>query len=190
MLRRTLFLILFAAGVAGGARAGDSDCVEGVCAGRFEVGPYKFQFFATQKSDGERFYREIPSFGRTRLTVALIGQSRADAAAASQNPDIDVALSWGKNELKPPQLLQGERSRAGAPVSFEHDFVEDGKYIIAVVARTADGATYRGEHNFFVIASADSDYLLVGAASLFILGFALIVWRRRRKPLIPPAPPS
>lgn len=188
MLRRTLLLILFAAGVAGGARAGEADCAQSACAGRFAVGPYKLQFFATQKNEGERYYREVPSFGPTRLTVALIGQSRGDAAD-SPDPEIDVTLSWGKNELKPPQLLQSERSRDGAPVSFAYDFVEDGKYIIAVVARRADGATYRGQHIFFVIASADSDYLIVGAASLFILGFAFLVWRRR-KPLIPPAPPS
>jgi hypothetical protein len=192
MLRRALLVIVMAAGVAtsAGAGADGRDCVEGPCRGLFEAGPYKLQFFATQKDD-ERFYRQIPGFGPTRLNVEFIGARVGDAAADanSQSLEVEVAVYWGKNELKPPELLKSETSRGLAPVSFDYDFAEDGKYIVTVAAKNSGGAIYRGQHIFFVIASTESDYLIAGATSLFILGFAFLVWRRRRKPLTPPAPP-
>jgi len=187
MLRRALLIVVMAAVVANGAGAGADDCVEGPCKGLFEVGPYQLQFFATQKGDAERFYRQIPGFGPTRLNVEFIGAGVGDAS--SHELEVEVALYWGKNELKPPELLKTETSRGLAPVSFDYDFAEDGKYIITVAAKISGGAIYRGQHIFFVIASAESDYLIAGATSLFIIGFAFLVWRRRRKPLTPPAPP-
>jgi hypothetical protein len=187
MLRRALLVIVMAAGVATGAEAGDR--VEGPCKGLFEAGPYKLQFFATQKDDAERFYRQIPGFGLTRLNVEFIDRGDAKADASSDELEVEVALYWGKNELKPPELLKTETSRGLAPVSFDYDFAEDGKYIVTVAAKNTGGAIYRGQHIFFVIASAESDYLIAGATSLFIIGFAYIVWRRRQKPLTPPAPP-
>lgn len=187
MLRRALLIIVMAAGVATGAGAGD--CVEGPCRGLFEVGPYQLQFFATQKDDAEPFYRQIPGFGLTRLNVEFIDRGDAKADASSHELEVEVALYWGKNELKPPELLKIETSRGLAPISFVYDFAEDGKYIVTVAAKNSGGATYRGQHIFFVIAPAESDYLIAGATSLFILGFAFLVWRRRRKPLTPPAPP-
>jgi len=185
MLRRALLIVVMAAGVANGARAGAGDCVEGPCKGLFEVGPYQLQFFTTQEGSAERFYRQIPGFGPTQLNLEFIGAAEGD----SQNLEVEVALYWGKNELKPPELLKIETSRGLAPVSFDYDFAEDGKYIVAVAAKNSVGATYRGQHVFFVIASAESDYLIAGATSLFIIGFAYIVWRRRQKPLTPPARP-
>jgi hypothetical protein len=191
MLRRALLVIVMAAGVAtsAGAGANGRDCVEGPCKGLFEVGPYQLQFFATQKDDAERFYRQIPGFGLTRLNVEFIDRGDAKADASSHELEVEVALYWGKNELKPPELLKSETSRGLAPVSVGYDFAEDGKYIVTVAAKNPDGATYRGQHIFFVIASAESDYLIAGATSLFIIGFAYIVWRRRQKPLTPRAPP-
>lgn len=183
MLGRRFFIVLIAAIIAGGARAGAPNCIDGSCNGLFDVGPYKFQFFATQKNDGERFYREAPNFGLTRLNVEFVGRGETPEAENSTDLEIDVALYWGKNELKPPELLETQTSRGLAPIGFDYDFAEDGKYIVTVAVRMADGATYRGQHIFFVIATAESDYLLVGAAALFILGFALMVWRRRQKPL-------
>jgi hypothetical protein len=189
MLRRALLIIVMAAGVAKGAGAGAGDCVEGPCKGLFEAGPYRLQFFATQEGSAERFYRQIPGFGPTRLNVEFIDAGVGDADAPSQELEVEVALYWGKNELKPPELLKIETSRGLTPVSFDYDFAEDGKYIVTVAAKNSVGVNYRGQHIFFVIASAESDYLIAGATSLFILGFAFLVWRRRRKPLTPPAPP-
>jgi hypothetical protein len=192
MLRRALLVIVMAAGVAtsAGAGADGRDCVEGPCRGLFEAGPYKLQFFSTQKDDDERFYRQIPGFGPTRLNVEFISAGVGDAAGAnSQSLEVEVALYWGKNELKPPELLKSETSRGLAPISFLYDFAEDGKYIVTVAAKNLGGATYRGQHIFFVIASAEPDYLIAGATSLFILGFAFLVWRRRQRPLTPRAPP-
>lgn len=189
MLRRALLVIVLAAGIANGAAAGADDCVGGPCKGLFEAGPYQLQFFATQKDDAERFYRQIPGFGLTRLNVEFIDRGDAKADASSHELEVDVALYWGKNELKPPELLKTETSRGLAPVSFDYDFAEDGKYIVTVAAKNSGGATHRGQHIFFVIASAESDYLIAGATSLFIIGFAYIVWRRRQKPLTPRAPP-
>ena len=192
MLRTAALIVLMAASAATSATAGAGECVDGPCKGLFELGPYRLQFFATQKGDAERFYRQIPNFGPTRLNVEFIGEDSRDAAAdlSSHDLEIDVALYWGKNELKPPELLKSATSRGHAPISFDYDFAEDGKYIVAVAAKSADGAVYRGQHVFFVIASAESDYLIAGAASVFILAFAFVVWRRRQQPLTPPARPQ
>ncbi|MBG0796366.1 hypothetical protein IYX23_01475 [Methylocystis sp. L43] len=54
--------------------------------------------------------------------------------------------------------------------------------------RKPDGVAHEGEHIFFVIAAAESGLLLTVVASLFLAGFAVLVWRLR-KPLTPPAPP-
>ncbi|MGD9544109.1 MAG: hypothetical protein AB7F41_05810 [Methylocystis sp.] len=183
-----------AAGVATGAGAWAEECMEGPCRGLFAAGPYRLQFFATQKGAAERFYRQIPNFGPTRLNVEFIGYESGDASGeatadtSSHDLETDVALSWGKNDLAPPELLKTVNSRGLAPISFGYFFAEDGKYIVAVAAKSADGAIHRGQHVVFVIGSADSDYLVAGAASLFILTFAFIVWRRRQLPLTPPAP--
>ena len=162
---------------------------------RFDVGPYRLVFFATQRNEEgatERHYREIPSFGPTRLNLEISGygdeKARPPLFDDLKDLDIEVQLFWGKNELKPPELLKTYQAHGDAALSFDYDFAEDGKYIIAVNIRKADGTAYQGGRIFFVIQSAGSDLLIAGLASIFILGFAFVIWRRRQRPLTPPAP--
>lgn len=151
--------------------------------GAFDVGSYKMFFFATQSnSPGERYHRQIPSFGPTMLHVEIDGSDNAGSNAAFEQLDIEVQLFWGKNELRPPQLLETHSSRGAASFSFEHDFDEDGKYIVSVVTREPGGAEHRGQYTFFVIQTADPQLLVSGLAAAIIVGLIYLVWRQRRRP--------
>lgn len=160
--------------------------------GAFDVGPLRAVFSATQGTEGsERYHRQIPGFGPTRLSVEIVGNAGAAPEAAPRVDvgaiEIEAQLYWGKNELKPPELLETRQSRDGV-VSFEHAFNEDGKYILQVVAREPGGAEHRGQYIFFVIQTADPQLLVASVASAFILGAVYFVWRQRRKPATPLAP--
>ncbi len=77
MFNRALLvaLIAFFAGAGLLARAAaPSACKGETCEGAFDVGPYRLVFFATQRNEEgatERHYREIPSFGPTRLNLEI-----------------------------------------------------------------------------------------------------------------------
>ena len=187
-------LIAFFAGVGLSAHAAPDICKGEACQGVFAVGPYLMNFFATQTREegtAQRYYREIRSFGPTLLNVEIAGReddpTRPPQFEDIKDLDIEAGLYWARNDLKTPQLLKTCRAHGVAALSFDYDFSEDGKYVIAVTLKKPDGAERRGEHIFFVIAAAESNYFIVGAVSLFILGFAVLVWRRRRAPLTPPA---
>ncbi len=198
MFSRTLRVALFAfvacAGLSAKAAAPDV-CAGEACKGVFAVGPYLVAFFATQSHEegtAQRYYREIPSFGPTLLNLEIVGRAddptRPPPFEDIKDLDIDARLYWARNDLKTPELLRTYRAHGVASLSFEYDFSEDGKYVVAVNLRKSDGEESGGEHIFFVIAAAESGLPLAGAASLFLLGFAVLVWRLR-KPLTPPAPP-
>lgn len=200
MLKRAFLIALMTAVFAGAslpAREADADpCADGRCEGAFDVGPYRMVFFATQTHEegtAQRYYREIPSFGPTRLNLEIAGygedKARPPLFDDLKDLDIEAQLFWGKNELKAPELLKTHQAHGVGALSFDYDFAEDGKYLIAVNIRKADGAAYKGGRLFFVIQSADSDLAIAALASVFILGFAFVIWRRRQRPLTPRAPP-
>ncbi|WP_292529175.1 hypothetical protein [Methylocystis sp.] len=193
-LRVALIAVFAGAGPLVSAASPDV-CKGDACDGIFAVGPYLTAFFATQAHEegtAQRYYREIPSFGLTHLNIEIAGReddpTRPPQFDDIKDLDIDARLYWARNDLKTPELLKTYRAHGVASISFDYDFSEDGKYVVAVRFRRPDGVEHQGEHIFFVIASADSDYLIAGAASLFILGFAVLVWRLR-KTFTPPAPP-
>ena len=199
MFSRAVIVALIAffagAGLSARAAAPEEVCKGEACKGVFAVGSYLMGFFATQTREegtAQRHYREIPSFGPTLLNIEIAGReddpTRPPQFEDIKDLDIEARLYWARNDLKTPELLKTYRAHGVASLSFDYDFSEDGKYVVAVNLRKPDGAAYSGQHIFFVIASADSDYFIVGAISLFIVGFALFVWRRR-KPLTPRARP-
>ncbi|MGE0236287.1 hypothetical protein [Methylocystis sp.] len=187
-------LIVFLAGAGVLARAATPDgCAGEACKGVFAVGPYLVAFFATQASEdgtAQRYDREIPRFGPTVLNLEIVGRdddpTRPRPFEDVKDLDIEARLYWARNDLKTPELLKTYQAHGVASLSFDYDFSEDGKYVVAVSIRKPDGVEHQGEHIFFVIASADSGLPIAGAASLFLLGFAVLVWRLR-KPLTPPA---
>lgn len=197
MFGRALIVALFAFFTAVGpsaSAAAPDVCAGEACKGIFAVGPYLMAFFASQTREegtAQRYDREIPSFGPTILNIEIAGReddpTRPPPFEDIKDLEIEARLYWARNDLKTPELLKTYLAHGVASLAFDYDFSEDGKYVIAVNLRKPDGAEHQGEHVFFVIASADSDYLLAGAASLFLLGFAVLVWRLR-KPLTPPAP--
>lgn len=153
--------------------------------GAFSVGPYRAIFFATQDSveaRPERFTRQIPSFGPTMLHLEIVGSNDAGANIRLEQLEIQVQLFWGKNELKPPQLLETRQLDGASSIGFEHSFDEDGKYIVAVAAREPDGAEHRGQYIFFVIQTADPQLFVSGLAAAIIVGLIYLVWRQRRRP--------
>lgn len=164
---------IFILAIACAARAQPASSADGA----FDVGPYRMVFSATQGGeDGERYHRQIPGFGPTRITVEF-----ADAPpAAAGDVSVEVQLLWGKNELKPPQRLETHESRGVGAVSFEHVFDEDGKYIIAATAREPGGAEHHGQYIFFVIQTADPHLFVSGLASAIVIGLIYFVWRHRR----------
>ncbi|MBM3563537.1 MAG: hypothetical protein FJX48_10430 [Alphaproteobacteria bacterium] len=190
-------LIAFFAGASLSARADAPDVCKGdACQGVFAVGPYLMGFFATQTREegtAQRYYREIPSFGPTLLNIEIAGReddpTRPPQFEDIKDLDIEARLFWARNDLKTPELLKTYRAHGVASLSLDYDFSEDGKYVVGVSLRKPDGVEHRGEHIFFVIAAAESGLLLAAAASLFLLGFAVLVWRLRR-PLTPAAPPQ
>lgn len=197
MLGRALIVALIAFFAGAGLMASAAApvvCKGDACKGVFTVGPYLMGFFASQtyeEGTAQRYDREIPSFGPTILNIEIAGRAdeptRPPPFEDIKNIDIEARLYWARNDLKTPELLKTYRAHGVASLAFDYDFSEDGKYVVAVSIRKPDGAEHQGEHIFFVIASADSDYLFVGAGCLFILGFAVLVWRQR-KPLNPLAP--
>ncbi|MGD9657167.1 MAG: hypothetical protein AB7U61_05935 [Methylocystis sp.] len=199
MFRRALLVALFAffAGAGPLARAAAPDVCKGeACKGVFAVGPYLVAFFATQaRGEGraQRYYREIPSFGPTLLNIEIAGRAddptRPPPFEDIRDLDIEARLYWARNDLKTPELLKTYRAHGVASLAFDYAFSEDGKYVVAVNLRKPDGEELQGEQIFFVIASAESNLPIASAASLFLLGFAVLVWRLR-KPLTPPAPPQ
>lgn len=153
--------------------------------GAFSVGPYRAIFFATRDSVDarpERFTRQIPSFGPTLLNLEIVGSNDAASNVRLEQLEIQVRLFWGKNELKPPELLETRQSDGAATISFEHSFDEDGKYILAVTAREPGGAEHRGQYIFFVIQTADPQLLVSGLAAAIIVSLIYLVWRQRRRP--------
>ncbi|MFO1102686.1 MAG: hypothetical protein U1E20_07275 [Methylocystis sp.] len=191
-LRVALVVCLAGAGLSAKAAAPDA-CRGDACESVFAVGPYLFSFFATQTREdraAQRYDREIPSFGPTLLNIEIVGRTddptRPPPFEDVRDLDIEAQLYWARNDLKTPELLKTYRAHGVATLSFDYDFSEDGKYVVAVSVRTPDGVAHQGEHIFFVIASAESGLPIAGAASLFLLCFAILVWRLR-KPLTPPA---
>ncbi len=187
-------LIAFFAGAGLMASAAAPDVCKGdACKGVFAVGPYLMGFFATQtyeEGTAQRYYREIPSFGPTHLNIEIAGReddpTRPPQFEDIKDLDIEARLYWARNDLKTPELLKTYRVHGVASISFDYDFSEDGKYVVAVSIRKLEGVAHEGEHIFFVIAAAESGLLLAVAAALFLIGFAVLVWRLR-KPLTPPA---
>ncbi|WP_041926991.1 hypothetical protein [Methylocystis sp. SC2] len=184
-------LILLFAGAGLMARAAAPD----VCKGVFAVGPYLAAFFATQAHEegtAQRYCREIPSFGPTHLYIEIAAReddpTRPPQFEEIKDLDIEARLYWARNDLKTPELLKTYRAHGVASISFDYDFSEDGKYVVGVSIRKPDGAVHEGEYIFFVIAAAESGLVLAVVAALFLVGFAVLVWRLR-KPLTPPAPP-
>jgi len=198
MFKRTFFIAFMTAALASvgvfAQPAAPKICEGDACGGVFAVGSYLTAFFATQTREegtSERYYREIPSFGATLLNLEIIG-CEDDATRHPQfedvkDLDIEARLYWARNDLKTPELLKTYRAHGVETLSFDYDFSEDGKYVVAVNLRKPDGAEHRGEHIFFVIAAADSGLFVAGVAALFLLGFAVFVWRLR-KPVTPLAP--
>ena len=188
-------LIAFFAGAGLSARASAPAVCKGeACQGMFAVGPYLMAFFATQTHEegtAQRYYREVPSFGPTLLNFEIAGReddpTRPPQFEDIKDLDIEAQLYWARNDLKTPALLKTYRAHGVASLSFNYDFSEDGKYIVAVNLRKPDGVEHRGEHIFFVIAAAESGLLLASVAAAFLFGFAVLVWRLR-KPVTPPAP--
>lgn len=198
MIKRAFLVALLTAAFAGAGvfaqSAAPGACKGDACEGVFAVGPYLMAFFATQTHEegtAQRYYREIPSFGPTLLNLEIAGceddPTRPPQFEDIKDLDVEARLYWTRNDLKTPELLKTFRAQGVAALSFDYDFQEDGKYLVAVSLRKPDGSDYQGEHMFFVIAAAESGLLLAGAASLFLLGFAVLVWRLR-KPVTPPAP--
>ncbi|MFO1124557.1 MAG: hypothetical protein U1E25_04195 [Methylocystis sp.] len=187
-------LIAFFAGFGLSANTAAPDVCRGeACKGVFAVGPYLLAFFATQTREegtAQRYYREIPSFGPTLLNIEIVGReddpTRPPQFEDIKDLDIEARLYWARNDLKTPELLKAYRAHGVASFSLDYDFSEDGKYVVGVSLRKPDGVEHQGEHIFFVIANAESGLLLAGAVSLFLLGFAVLVWRMR-KPITPAA---
>lgn len=199
MIKRAFLVALLTAAFAGAGvfaqSAASVSCDGAPCEGAFAVGPYRMVFFATQTHEegtAQRYYREIPSFGPTLLNLEIAGReddpTRPPQFEDVKDLDIEARLYWARNDLKTPELLKTYRAHGVEALSFDYDFSEDGKYVLAVSLGKPDGSDHQGEHIFFVIAAAESGLLLAGAASLFLLGFAVLVWRLR-KPVTPPARP-
>lgn len=173
-----LFLITIVAALAslGAVAQTDSACNEDACKGLFTVGPYKIQFYATQDETGAtRFFREIPSFGPTHLNIEF-----AEGARPADDQSVDVTLYWGKNELKPPQLLDTRHAHGAAPIALDHDFTEDGRYIVAIDITRPGETAAQGRYVFYVIQTAESGIPVAAFMTAATALFVFLIWKTRR----------
>ncbi len=164
-------------------------CATGTCDGVFAVGPYKMRFYATQNADGgtTRYFREIQHFGPTQLNLEF-AESETQQGDETKDLAISAQLFWGKNELKPPELMETHESHGRAPIRFDHLFSEDGKYILSVRARKPGEEEQRGQYVFFVVQTSESELPVAILMSIFTAGFVYLVWKSRPKRVTPLAP--
>jgi len=171
-LRALVGLFLAAAVPYGAARTEPSE------PGAFGVGSYQLTFSATRKNSGrpaEKFQREIPDLGPATLTLEPAATSNASGM------EVDVQLLREKNQFDPPDVLATLAWPQRGPLRLDYDFAVEGKYIVVVNARDANGVPNRGQYVFFVIQTEESHPLLVGVFCLACVGAAVAIWRGRSR---------